>query len=162
MKVLKKQRNSKSCIICGMDNPASVKAMFYEMENGELRGLFTFRNEHQSYPGRVHGGMITAMLDELIGRALWIKEPESLAVTTTITVKYRRPMPIGVQLRGVARLVQDSTRGFVGVGEIYSPEGKLLAAAEGTYMRLPNETIGDFDIHEEMKYLIDDNVTEIE
>ena len=72
-----------------MDNPSSVKAMFYEMENGELRGLFTFRNEHQSYPGRVHGGMITAMLDELIGRVLWIKEPESLAVTTTITVKYQ-------------------------------------------------------------------------
>ena len=41
MKVVKKQRNSKSCIICGMDNPSSVKAMFYEMENGELRGLFT-------------------------------------------------------------------------------------------------------------------------
>ena len=102
------------------------------------------------------------MLDELIGRVLWIKEPESLAVTTTITVKYRRPMPIGVQLRGVARLTQDSTRGFVGIGEIYDPNGKLLAAAEGTYMRLSNETIGDFDIHEEMKYLIDDNVTEIE
>ncbi len=162
MKVVKKQRNSKSCIICGMDNPSSVKAMFYEMENGELRGLFTFRNEHQSYPGRVHGGMITAMLDELIGRALWIKEPESLAVTTTITVKYRRPMPIGVQLRGVARLTQDSSRGFIGVGEIYDASGKLLAAAEGTYMRLNNEVIGDFDIHEEMKYLVEDNITEIE
>jgi hypothetical protein len=29
-------------------------------------------------------------------------------------------------------------------------------------MRLPNATIGDFDIHEEMKYLIEDNITEIE
>ena len=39
MKVLRKQANSRSCIICGMNNPLGVKALFffkqktaYEME----------------------------------------------------------------------------------------------------------------------------------
>lgn len=145
-----------------MDNPASVKAMFYEMENGELRGLFSFGTMHQSYPGRVHGGIVTAMLDELIGRAIWIPEPATLAVTMSLTTKYRKVVPINIQLRGVGRIIQNSSRGFIGEGEIYDMYGNLLASAEGTYRKLSNAGIGDFDIHEEMKYLIEDDITEIE
>ncbi|MCF0205921.1 MAG: PaaI family thioesterase [Bacteroidales bacterium] len=162
MKVVKKQRNARSCIICGMDNPASVKGMFYEMENGELRGLFRFGDQHQSYPGRVHGGVISAMLDELIGRAIWIPEPDSNGVTMTLTIKYRRVVPINTNLRGVGRITQNSARGFSGVGEIYDMDGNLLAWAEGTYRKLSVAMIGDFEAHEEMRYLIEDDVVEIE
>ena len=70
MKVLRKQANSKSCIICGMDNPLGVKAPFYEMEDNSVVTLFSYRSEHQSYPGRAHGGMITCMLDELIDKSM--------------------------------------------------------------------------------------------
>ncbi len=162
MKVTRKQRNSVSCIICGMDNPASVKAMFYEMENNEIRSLFTFRKEHQSYPGRVHGGMITAMLDELIGRAMWIPEPETLAVTMTLDVKYRGLVPIDTPLRAAGRITQNSSRGYVGEGEIYDMNGKVLASAQGTFRKLSNANIGDFSIHDEMAYFIEDDITEIE
>ena len=53
MKVIKKQTNSKSCIICGLDNAAGVKAPFYEMEDGSVVTLFSYSAQHQSYPGRV-------------------------------------------------------------------------------------------------------------
>lgn len=162
MKVVKKQRNSISCIICGMDNPASVKAMFYEMENGELWSLFSFNEQHQSYPQRVHGGMITAMLDELIGRVIWLTEPETLAVTMSLNVKYRGQVPVNEPLRGVARILQNSQRGYIGEGKIYNSAGKVLATAEGSFRKLSNENIGDFDIHSEMNYFIADNITEIE
>ena len=82
MKVTGKQRNSKMCIICGLDNPAGVCAPFYNMEDGSVMSIFQFKAEHQSYPGRVHGGMITAMLDELGMRALWVTQQDSLGVTT--------------------------------------------------------------------------------
>ena len=91
MKVLKKQNNSKMCMLCGMDNSFGVQAQFYEMENGMVCGLFTFKEEHQSYPGRVHGGMISAMLDELACRAFWILEPDKMAVTLDLQTKYRKP-----------------------------------------------------------------------
>lgn len=64
MKVVRKQRNSRMCIICGLDNEYGVQASFYVMEDGSVMTRFAFRERHQSYPGRVHGGMITAMLDE--------------------------------------------------------------------------------------------------
>ena len=83
MKVIGKQKNSRMCIICGLDNEYGVKAPFYNMEDGSVMTLFQYREQHQSYPGRVHGGLITAMLDEMGLRALWAKElsEESFGVT---------------------------------------------------------------------------------
>ena len=69
MKVMRKQRNSRMCVVCGMDNTFGLQAQFYTMEDESVMTLFSFRPEHQSYPGRVHGGLITAMLDELGFRA---------------------------------------------------------------------------------------------
>ena len=58
MKVVKKQNNSKMCVMCGLDNPAGVRAPFYTMEDGSVVTRFRYGEVHQSYPGRVHGGLI--------------------------------------------------------------------------------------------------------
>ena len=94
MQVKYKQNNSRMCVICGMDNPFGLQAPFYVMEDDSVMTLFRYRQEHQSYPGRVHGGLITAMLDELGFRAYWAFEPEVLAVTMELQTKYRRPVPL--------------------------------------------------------------------
>ena len=57
MRVIKRQKNSKNCIICGLDNEMGVKAPFYEMEDETVVSLFKYQDIHQSYPGRVHGGL---------------------------------------------------------------------------------------------------------
>lgn len=67
MKVTKKQFNTRKCFICGMENERGVKAPFYEMEDKSVVSYVTFDELHQSYPGRVHGGIISAMLDEVAG-----------------------------------------------------------------------------------------------
>ena len=56
-RVLKKQQNSKMCFLCGLKNPYGLKAAFYELENNELVCIFKPSIEHQSYPGRLHGGI---------------------------------------------------------------------------------------------------------
>ena len=71
MKVIGQQRNSRMCVICGLDNQFGVRAPFYNMTDGSVASPFRYRAWHQSYPGRVHGGMITAMLDEMGLRGLW-------------------------------------------------------------------------------------------
>ena len=42
MKVIKKQTNSKMCIICGVETNAGVGASFYEMEDNSVIALFIF------------------------------------------------------------------------------------------------------------------------
>ena len=100
MKVVSKQKNSSMCAICGVHNKYGLHAQFYNMEDGSVMSKFQYREEHQSYPGRVHGGLITAMLDEMGLRALWAKEgnEEEMGVTMSLDTKYRKPVPYNTEL----------------------------------------------------------------
>ena len=138
MKVIRAQKNSTDCIICGMENQLGVKAPFFEMEDGSVATVFSYRKEHQSYPERTHGGMITALLDELMGRTLWVKEPNGYGVTTTLSVTFRKPVPYGVKLKARAYMTFNSPRGFSAKGELYSIDGVLLAEATCKYLKLPS------------------------
>jgi uncharacterized protein (TIGR00369 family) len=164
MKVVKMQRNSISCIICGLDNPLGLKAKFYELEDGSVASLFTYRNEHQSYPTRTHGGMITALLDELMGRVLWVKEPRTYGVTTSISVTFRKPVPLEEKLKARAFKTFDSRLGFSAKGELYSMDGTLLAEATSKFLKLNPEKLFEDEQHadDEMKYLLPIDVSEIE
>lgn len=163
MKVISKQRNSKMCIICGMDNPIGLKAQFYNMEDKSVMTIFKFKEEYQSFPQRVHGGIIATMLDELGLRALWAKSSEDdFGVTLSMNVKYRKPVPYNEVLIGKG-LVQKETSKFVTIEtEIFDKKGNLLANAEVKYIKLAINKIADgINEHDAMCYLIEDDVKEI-
>ena len=54
------------CFACGKDNPIGLK-MEFTMDAEECVAYFTPRQEHQSYDGRMHGGLISVLLDEIMG-----------------------------------------------------------------------------------------------
>lgn len=145
-KVLAAQNVSSMCLVCGRDNPSSLKARFYELEGGELLGVFAPLEIHQSYPGRVHGGVITAMLDETIGRAVNVDDPDAWGVTAELTVRFRKPVPLGEEVRVLGRITRDSRRLFEGSGEIILADGTVAAEATGRYMKMGIDKIteGDF------------------
>ena len=161
MKVIKKQTNSKMCLICGIENEAGLKASFYEMEDKTVVTIFDYKEYHQSYPGRAHGGMITCMLDELIGRAIWIDEPQTWGVTISLQIKFRKPTPLNQKLKAVGRIIKNNSRIFVGTGELYDMDGNLLAEAEATYMKLSASQITDEQHHDDINIYVEDNVTEL-
>ena len=149
-KVLGAQNVSRMCMVCGRDNPWSLKARFYELEGGELLGVFALQETHQSYPGRVHGGVVTAMLDETIGRAAAAGDPTVFGVTVELNVKFRKPVPIDRELRVLARITTDPTkRLYEGTGEIVLADGTVVAEAWGRYLRMPIGKIADGDFEAE-------------
>ena len=160
MKVINKQTNSKMCIICGIENPCGVKASFYEMEDNSVIALFSFKEIHQSYPERTHGGMISAMLDETIGRAIWAIEPNTWGVTANLQVKFRKPVPYEIPLKAVGSITENKSRLFKGVGRIETMEGEVLAEAEATYLKLPLSKISTSN-HEDVNIYIPDDIKEI-
>lgn len=145
--VTRKQPNSKSCLVCGLKNPFSLLTSFYELAGGELCALFTAREEHQSYPGRLHGGIASALLDETIGRAIMVgrTDGEVWGVTVELSVRYLKPIPLDTELRVIARIVREEGRVFEGTGEILLPDGVVAATGTGKYVKLPIERIADFD-----------------
>lgn len=161
MKVVKKQTNSRMCVICGVENHAGLQAPFYEMEDHSVMTIFEFKEHHQSYPGRAHGGLISTMLDEIVGRAIWIDEPLMWGVTMDISVKFRKPVPLNTSLIAKGIITKNTSKFFVGVGYIYDMYGNLLAEAKVNYFKLPIEKISDTATHEDINFLIEDDVKEI-
>ncbi len=162
MKVISKQTNSKDCLICGLQNDGGLKASFYNMEDKSIGSLFTFKFNHQSYPERVHGGMISALLDELAGRVIWVTDPDLLGVTATLNVKFKKPVPYEKQLKG--RGIMVSRRGKIFIAKAQILDGKeILAECEGTYVILPNNKITTKeDLYDDISIMVEDDVKEID
>lgn len=134
------------CFVCGLKNAAGLQASFYETDDGCLVGLFTSQAKHQSYPGRLHGGLASTMLDETIGRAIMVGcEREVWGVTVELTTEYKKPIPLGVELKVIGRISSQSSRFFSGSGEILLPDGEVAVLARGRYMKVPIEKIAEFD-----------------
>lgn len=148
-KVLKKQNNAKTCIVCGLKNDIGLKTEFYELENGELVGICTPKDEHQSYPERLHGGISSALLDETIGRSVCLVEPEMWGVTIELSLKYRKPVPLNEEIKIVGRVTKNNHRIFEGTGEIILPNGDVAVTAFGRYMKMPIEKITGADFEED-------------
>ena len=137
------QNISRMCLVCGTENAFGLHARFYELAAGregggpEILGIFTPREEHQSYPGRLHGGVSSAILDETIGRAILTLEPGAWGVTAEFKVRFRKPLPLDEDIRCIARITRDSSRIFEGSGEIVLADGSVAVEATGKYVKMP-------------------------
>ncbi len=144
-KVIRKQNNSSRCFICGISNNMGLKTEFYELEDGTLAATAIARSFHQSYPGRVHGGVSAALLDETIGRAINITEPETWGVTVDISTRYKKPVPYDVPLLIVGKITENRSRLFSGEGRIILPDGTTTVTAAARYMKQKLQDISEFD-----------------
>lgn len=149
---MQKQPNSYYCFICGVKNVAGVQVRFYETHAAdgtpEILARFVGREVHQGYPGRIHGGVLTGILDETIGRAVNYGAGEQVTtwgVTAELTVRFLQPVPLHVELTARGRVTEEKRRLFQGTGEIYLPDGTVAVTARGKFLKLPLEAISDTD-----------------
>ncbi len=123
------------CFACGPENPIGLRLDFELDASGVLVTRFTPRREHQSYAGRMHGGLVGVVLDELMVRLLHMLDRR--VVTSELTVRLHRPTPIGraIEWRGWI----EADRGRVVDTRAESREvasGELLASARARCMRV--------------------------
>jgi uncharacterized protein (TIGR00369 family) len=145
-KVTGKQNNTRMCFVCGMQNPFGLKTFFYETDTGELVAIFKPKQNHQGYPGRLHGGIAAAILDETAGRTITIgKDMELWGVTLEFNIKFKKPIPLEQEIRVIARLKNENRKIFEATGEIINPDGEIAATGHGKYMIMPIEKISEFD-----------------
>jgi uncharacterized protein (TIGR00369 family) len=118
---------------------------FYEQEDGSLLAKFTGAEHHQSYPGRMHGGVITSVLDETIGRAIMMRYGADIwGVTVELNVRFLKPVPLETPLTAVGRITVDRSRMFEGTGELLLPDGTAAVTCTGKYIKMDITKIADF------------------
>jgi uncharacterized protein (TIGR00369 family) len=142
---VKYQPTASQCFVCGRDNPYGLHLRFLENDDGEVTAEYVVPERYQSYPGVVHGGIVAAMLDEVAGRVFMHADSNRFMYTVKLSIRYRKPVPIGEPLTIKGHAQRDTGRVGMATGEIYDSRGKLLAEADAVYADIPKEDLGDFD-----------------
>jgi acyl-coenzyme A thioesterase PaaI-like protein len=125
-----------ACWGCG-DSPDGIRLPAPTQEGADAyEASFSFDERHQGGPGIAHGGLVGAALDEACGLlATWYRFP---TVTARIFVRYRRPVPINIELAIAARLTGARGRRLHVDGQIRAGD-EVLAEARAAFLHVPLE-----------------------
>jgi acyl-coenzyme A thioesterase PaaI-like protein len=80
------------CFACGQKNNSGLRLAF-KTEGGKTFAEFIPRKSHQGFKDIVHGGIITAVLDEAMMKAVLFRG--IFAMTAEIAVRFRSPLLVG-------------------------------------------------------------------
>ena len=125
------------CFVCGQRNPFGLHLVF-RREEESIVADFQPREEHQGFPGVIHGGIVAALLDEKLGRTSLLGQNPEWTMTGRMEVRYRRYVPFGPLLRVRGRLLTERRRMMQasGVLTLAADESVVLAEAQGTFLPL--------------------------
>jgi acyl-coenzyme A thioesterase PaaI-like protein len=128
---------SHHCFACGDLNVHGLQLRLH-LDPGSSWTETTIDARFGGWEGIIHGGIICAILDEVMAWAL-ISE-DCWGVTAKMTVQFRRPVPVGNAIRAEGSLVDRRRRVLRTEGRMLeAATGELLATAEGTYVDAPAE-----------------------
>jgi acyl-coenzyme A thioesterase PaaI-like protein len=125
-----------ACFGCGRDNALGLRLHFFENDAG-IECEWTAPPHVAGAPGIVHGGIQGTVLDEVCCMAAFAKHGTPV-VTGELTVRYRRPAPVGVPLLVRSRIVEVDGRRFTIEGTIHlAGGGDTLTEARGVFFAVP-------------------------
>lgn len=114
------------CFVCGKANPIGLKLEFVQ-EGEEYVTYFTPLKVHQGFIGIVHGGIVSTVLDEVMARYVYILGHK--AVTAEMTVRLKRPAPVGKPIRFAGRLESEEGRVLNCSAQATTEDGTVVATA---------------------------------
>ncbi len=139
---INKQPNARNCFVCGTHNPSGLKLSFYDDGESKVLSKVKLNETFQGYPGIAHGGILTSILDEVVGRVAMIDDHHRFMMTVNMKVQFRNPVPINTDVIAVGEIVRLKGRLCKARGQILLPNGKIGCEAELTLADMP-KTISD-------------------
>lgn len=134
-----KQPNSEMCFVCGRSNPVGLYMRFWDDGELEVHSDYTVPSHYQGYPGIVHGGVVAAMLDEVVARVSMIGDPHHFMMSVRLEIRYRQPVPVDTPLHVIGRILRLRGRLGKAEGRILLPDGSLAAESHMSLADVPRE-----------------------
>lgn len=120
------------CFGCGKNNPMGLHLHFRTDENGCYTS-FVPQPVHQSYDGRMHGGLISTLLDETMGNYPYMYE-HKVAYTARLEVRFRQPVRIGERIHVITKVKRRKGQLLEMTGQVIREDGTVAAEADGKLM----------------------------
>ncbi len=126
------------CFGCGHDNPQGMRLKFtLDEESRQAICHFKLSRKYTGPPGHSHGGIIATILDEAMGKVN--KFRNVLALTSSMEIKYLKPVPLGQALTVTAQEQSVDGRRHINTAEISNAKGEVLARSTGTFIAIDPE-----------------------
>jgi uncharacterized protein (TIGR00369 family) len=78
------------CIACAPQRKSGLRLDFQDTGDGKVRATFDCAAAFEGYPGYLHGGIISTVLDSAMANCLFAQGYQ--AVTAELTVRFRAPV----------------------------------------------------------------------
>ncbi|HUT73610.1 MAG TPA: PaaI family thioesterase, partial [Armatimonadota bacterium] len=114
-------------------NPVGLRLQL-SWGNGECRARLHVRPELTGWLDYMHGGVLAAALDEMMGKIVW--KNGLPAMTGRLTVRYLQAVPVEATLDLRGRIVKTGARIIRTTAEARLPDGAVVADAEALYIRV--------------------------
>lgn len=116
IKTLRNQAHPK-CIVCNPENKNGLNLEFDLSNDGSISTVFNFDETYAGYPGMLHGGVISSILDGAMCNCLFAKG--RTAVTAEMHTRFRHPIATGIPATVEVKLKEI-------MHPIYILEGKII------------------------------------
>ncbi len=95
------------CFVCGKENPSGLHLEF-RLSEDKVRTEFISERIHQGYKDIVHGGIISAIMDEAMAQAALMQGMP--AVTAEIEIRFKNPLIAGEKAFVEAEITSSNRR----------------------------------------------------
>ena len=127
-----------NCVVCSPANLKGLQLEFVPGEDGSISATFTCDKALEGYPGVVHGGIVSSILDGAMGHCMFSRG--HVAVTAELTTRFRHPVVTNQQAVVSAHVTRFSHPLCLLEAEIVQ-DGKVRATAKGKFFNQGEKSI---------------------
>lgn len=128
------------CFGCGEKNPEGLKLKFRQ-EGDVIKTTFIPGEIYQGYPGIIHGGITSTILDEVMSRCL--NALGEIGVTARLEVRFREKISLGQPVEFEAWITQRKGRLVDTKARAILENGKVAAEGKGSFIILEKDTFAE-------------------
>ena len=122
------------CWICGEKNPDGLQLKFNLNKTAKtLQTSFIPAETYQGYDGIVHGGILSALLDEAMAKLAF--ELGYNAVTAMLNVRFKSLAKVKEKLTIRGKITQANRRLVLAKATIHKEDGTLIAEGDSKLVR---------------------------
>jgi uncharacterized protein (TIGR00369 family) len=120
------------CVFCDTSNPLGLKLQFEVQPDGSVLATFPCPDAAQSYPGTLHGGVISALLDAAMTNVLF--SVGVVAVTAELNVRFLSPVRLGRAVDVRASIVRATSRSLYYLDSRLVQGGQVVARGSAKFL----------------------------
>jgi uncharacterized protein (TIGR00369 family) len=122
------------CWICGEKNPGGFQLKFDLNKNERtMRTSFIPTETYQGYDGIVHGGILSALLDEAMAKLAF--ELGYNAVTAMLNIRFKSPAKVKEKLMVRGEITEVNRKLVLAKATIHREDGTLIAEGDSKLVR---------------------------